>query len=94
MKNTHCCQCGQPRGVAPQSHGWRSDAIASGIYRPCQEPDRNPAPGVNLEQSPSMCIQASVWRNGGDSGDVHICPVCTTKAVRHLRNILSATLGE
>ena len=41
-----------------------------------------------------MCIQASVWRNGGDSADVHICAECTTRAVRHLRDIINLSLGE
>ena len=97
MKNTHCCQCGKPRGIAPISHGFSLDRMGiSGIFTPCPGHlvDRNPAPGVHLEQHPSLLIAAAVWRNGGTSDDVHICVDCTTKAVRHIRDQLSSALGD
>ena len=96
MKNTHCCQCGKPRGLAPISKGFRLDSIASGIFYPCPagEVVRTPAPGVYLEQSPSMIIVAQAYRNGGCNDEVHICTECTTKSVRHIRDSLTIALGE
>ena len=96
MKNTHCCQCGKPRGLAPISKGFRLDSISSGIFSPCpaEDVDRNPAPGVHIEQAPSMIIVAQAYRNGGCSDDVHICTECTTKSVRHIRDLLTIALGE
>jgi len=96
MKNTHCCQCGKPRGLAPISKGFRLDSIASGIFYPCPagEVVRTPAPGVYLEQSPSMIIVAQAYRNGGCNDEVHICTECTTKSVRHIRDLLTIALGE
>jgi len=96
MKNTHCCQCGRPRGLAPISKGFRLDAIASGIFSPCrpEDVDRNPAPGVHIEQAPSMIIVAQAYRNGGADENTHICPECVTKAVRHIRDLLTEALGD
>jgi hypothetical protein len=41
-----------------------------------------------------MIIVAQAYRNGGCSDDVHICTECTTKSVRHIRDLLTIALGE
>jgi hypothetical protein len=95
MKNTHCCQCGKPRRMAPIGKGFRLDTVSSCIFRPCrpENVNRNPSPGVYIEQAPSMIIAVHAYRNGGDSDDVHICNECTEKALLYIHQLLSSILG-
>jgi hypothetical protein len=41
-----------------------------------------------------MIIVAQAYRNGGADENTHICPECVTKAVRHIRDLLTEALGD
>ena len=95
MKNTHCCQCGKARGLRPVGKGFRLEDSQT-IFHPFDsfKVNRNPADGVHIEESPSLILVASVFRNGGTDESVHICHDCTTITVRRIRDLLTAILDD
>lgn len=88
-RTAHCCLCGAPRRPTQKpvdSFGNNLACITIGDHRPLQE--------GRWEISPQMCVNVSMWRNGGAArGEAHICDDCIIVGLKEAKRFVDGSLA-
>lgn len=81
-----CCCCGvarRPTQSPVSSFGNNCDLVAIKDHRTID--------ATHIEQSPSMIVNVSVWRNGGGRGE-HLCDECIVIGLQAAKRFVDSSL--
>lgn len=83
-----CSCCGAPRRPtqAPVCSFGNSDRLLS--MRDHREID-----ATHIEQSPSLIVSVSIWRNGGGLSGEHICDDCIVVGLQRAKEFVDSSLA-
>jgi hypothetical protein len=88
MNADRCWTCGRPRGLSQRRASWSLNMGTPFVPRTA-DPTHTPAQSIN----DLICV-ASIYRNGGTSGETHLCDACLAIGVRAIKVKLEELLGE